>query len=66
MPVLTRSRYTGGYNDFTCPEKPTYDTEGIRGRSCPVAEGTSRMVLTGAYDADRADTTDADDRECPA
>jgi hypothetical protein len=45
--ILTYTSYYGGYGNFSCPGKPTYDLEEFV--ADPVAEGTARFVLQSSY-----------------
>ena len=41
--VLTYLTYTGGYDNFRCPEKPTFDLDQLKGD--PDADGMTLFVL---------------------
>lgn len=41
--VLTYSSFEGGFANFACPNKPTYDLEEVN--EDPLAQGTTRFVL---------------------
>jgi len=52
--ILTYSHFTGGYNNFSCSDKPTYDMDEFL--SDPIAEGTARFVLQSGYDTNTNST----------
>lgn len=51
--ILTYSSFEGGYENLSCPNKPTFDEDEFL--SDPIAEGMTRFIKQSSYEGNSTD-----------